>query len=71
MTNGRVSWDGNRLLVDKQSFTLDLQSMIKGLYETVRLQLLGEILLLDIDEKGGVREGTTPLSGLSLDKLAD
>ena len=57
--------------MDKQSLTLDLQSMIKGLYETVRLQLLEDILLLDVDDKGGVHEGTTPLSGLSLDKPVD
>jgi len=37
----------------------------------VRLHLLGEILLLDVDERGDVREGTTPLPGLSLDKLVD
>jgi superfamily II DNA helicase RecQ len=72
MTGGRVSWDRDRLLIDKQSFTLaDLQSMAKGLYETVRLQLLRDILLLDVDERGEVRPGTTPLPSLSLDKLVD
>lgn len=72
MSAGRVSWDRDRLLIDKQSFTLaDLQSMAKGLYETVRLQLLRDILLLDVDETGDVRPGTTPLPELSLDKLAD
>lgn len=72
MTAGRVSWDRDRLLIDKQSFTLaDLQSMVKGLCETVRLQLLGAILLLDVDETGDVRSGTTPLPKLSLDEIID
>ncbi|KAI4221646.1 MAG: hypothetical protein L6R40_008618 [Gallowayella cf. fulva] len=72
MSAGRVSWDRDRILIDKQSFTLaDLQSMVKGLYETVRLQLLRDILLLDVDETGDVRLGTTPLPRLSLDKLVD
>ena len=40
-------------------------------YKVVRLHLLGGILLLDVDERGDVRGGTTPLPGLSLDKLVD
>jgi len=72
MAAGRVSWDRDRLLIDKQSFTLaDLQSMAKGLYEAVRLQLLRDILLLDVDGTGDVRSGTTSLPELSLDKLVD
>lgn len=52
---GRVAWDGDKILIEKQTFTLvDLQSMVKGLYETVRLQLLQELLLLDVDERGAV-----------------
>lgn len=71
-TAGRVAWDRDRLLIDQQSFTLaDLQSMAKGLCETVRLQLLRDVLLLDIDEKGDVRPGTTPLPDMTLDKLTD
>ncbi|UPX19135.1 uncharacterized protein EKO05_0009407 [Ascochyta rabiei] len=46
-TPGIVSWDGDRLLIDKQSFSLaDLRSMVKGLCETVRLQLFKDVLLL-------------------------
>jgi len=45
--------------------------MAKGLYETARLQLLRDILLLDVDETGNVRPGITPLPELSLDKLVD
>jgi superfamily II DNA helicase RecQ len=71
-TPGTVSWDGDRLLVDKQSFSLaDLRSMVKGLCETVRLQLLKDVLLLDVDETGEVRPGTTPLPELSMDQLVD
>ncbi|UPX20622.1 uncharacterized protein EKO05_0010850 [Ascochyta rabiei] len=71
-TPGIVSWDGDRLLIDKQSFSLaDLRSMVKGLCETVRLQLFKDVLLLDLDERGCVRPGTTPLPEVSVDKLVD
>jgi superfamily II DNA helicase RecQ len=71
-TSGIVAWDRDRLLVDKQSFTLaDLRSMIKGLCETVRLQLLKDVLLLDLDERDRVRAGTTALPELAMDKLVD
>jgi hypothetical protein len=71
-TPGIVAWDRDCLLVDKQSFTLvDLRSMVKGLCETVRLQLLKDVLLLDLDERDRVRPGTTPLPELVIDKLVD
>lgn len=71
-TPGTVAWDGDRLLVDKQSFLLaDLRSTVKGLYETARLQLLRDVLLLDLDETDQVRPGTTTLPALSMDKLVD
>lgn len=71
-TRGIVAWDGDRLLVDGQNFTLaDLRSMVKGLCETVRLQLLKDVLLLDLDERDRVRPGTTPLPELCMDKLVD
>ncbi|EFQ85740.1 hypothetical protein PTT_19223 [Pyrenophora teres f. teres 0-1] len=36
-TPGIVSWDRDRLLVNKQSFSLaDLRSIVKGLYKTAR-----------------------------------
>jgi superfamily II DNA helicase RecQ len=72
MSAGRVSWDRDKLLIDKESFTLaDLQSMAKGLYETVRMNLLRDVLLLDVDETGGVRPGATQLPELCLNKLVD
>jgi len=47
---GKVSWDGDKLLIDKISFTMaDLRSMVQGLYETVRIQLWKGLLLLDVD----------------------
>ncbi|KAL5370899.1 hypothetical protein DPSP01_014610 [Paraphaeosphaeria sporulosa] len=71
-TPSTMSWDGDRLLVDKQSFSLaDLWSMVKGLYETVRLQLLKDVLLLDLDERDEVWPRSTMLPPLSLDKLVD
>ena len=52
---GRVAWDSDKILVEKQMFTLvDLQLMVKGLYEIVRLQLLQELLLLDVNKQGTV-----------------
>jgi len=69
---GIVSWDRDRLLIDKQSFSLaDLRSMVKGLCETARIQLLRDVLLLDLDDTDCVRPGTTGLPELSLDKLVD
>jgi hypothetical protein len=71
-TPGMVAWDGDRVLVDKQSFTLtDLRSMVKGLCETVRLQLLKDVLLLEMEETDNVRPGTTMLPALSIDTLVD
>lgn len=71
-TPGRVSWDKDRLLIDKQSFSLaDLRSMVKGLCETVRVQLLRDVLLLDLDERDCVRPNTTMLPGLRMDALVD
>jgi superfamily II DNA helicase RecQ len=60
------------LLVDQQAFTMvDLRSMIQGLLETVRLQLLTDVLLLNVDPRGNVRAGTTALPPLALDELMD
>ncbi|KAF1828018.1 hypothetical protein BDW02DRAFT_593434 [Decorospora gaudefroyi] len=71
-TSGLVSWDGDKILLDRQSFTmLDLQSMIKGLYETVRLQLWRDVLLLGVGETGSVRAGCTALPALSMESLVD
>ena len=67
---GRVAWDSDKILVEKQTFTLvDLQLMVKGLYKTVRLQLLQELLLLDVNKQGTVQEGTTQLPDLKLEEL--
>ncbi|KAF2824582.1 hypothetical protein CC86DRAFT_264784, partial [Ophiobolus disseminans] len=71
-TPGVVAWDRDRLLIDQQSFSLaDLQSMVKGLCETVRVQLLRDVLLLDLDNADDVRPGTTALPELCMDKLVD
>jgi superfamily II DNA/RNA helicase len=70
--DGVLSWSGDRLLIDQQSFSLDdLRSTVQGLYETARLQLLKDVLLLDLDARDQVRPGTTMLPGLSLDKIVD
>jgi len=70
--DGVLSWSGERLLIDQQSFTLDdLRLTVKGLYETARVQLLKDVLLLDLDAREQVRPGTTPLPALCLDTLVD
>jgi hypothetical protein len=67
-----VLWDRDCLLINKQSFSLaNLQSMVKGLCGTVRLQLLKYVLLLDLDKTDNVRPRTTPLPKLSMDRLVD
>lgn len=40
--------------------------MVKGLCETVQLQLLKDVLLRDLDERDRVCPGTTPLPELSI-----
>ncbi|KAI8931122.1 hypothetical protein NX059_012132 [Plenodomus lindquistii] len=45
--------------------------MVKGLYETVRVQLLRDVLLLSLDDRGEVRRGSTTLPALDLDQLVD
>jgi hypothetical protein len=69
-TSGLVSWDGDKILIERQSFTLlDLQSMMKGLYEMTRLRLWADILLLDVNQSGCVRAGCTALPELSMEGL--
>lgn len=70
--DGVLSWSGDRLLINQQSFSLDdLRSTVKGLYETARQQLLKDVLLLTLDERDQVRPSTTMLPELFLDQLVD
>jgi hypothetical protein len=70
--DGVLSWYGDRLLINQQSFSLDdLRSTVKGLYETARMQLLRDVLLLDLDTRDQVRPGTSMLPELDLDLLVD
>jgi hypothetical protein len=48
-----------------------VKAMVKGLRETVMIQLLMDVLFLDLDETDNVRPGTTVLPELSMDKLVD
>lgn len=71
-TLGLAAWEGDKILIDQQSFTLaDLQGMIKGLCETVRRRLFTDVLLLDVDESGRVRTGCAALPPLSMERLVD
>jgi hypothetical protein len=70
--DGVLAWSGDQLLIDQQSFSLDdVRSTVKGLYETARVQLLKDVLLLELDERDQVRPGTTMLPELSLDEIVD
>jgi superfamily II DNA helicase RecQ len=70
--DGVLSWSGDRLLINQQSFSLDdLRSTVKGLYETARMQLLKDVLLLELDARDQIRPGTTMLPELNLDRLVD
>jgi len=44
----RISWQGERICVDKISFTIDdIRTVVHGLYETVRQRLLRDILIVE------------------------
>jgi len=44
----RVSWQGDRIYVDKISFTMDdIRAVVHGLHETVRQRLLRDILMVE------------------------
>jgi hypothetical protein len=59
-------------LINQQSFSLDdLQSTMKGLYETARMQLLKDILLLELDTRDQIQPSMTMLPELNLNRLAD
>jgi hypothetical protein len=49
----------------------NLRLIVKGLYKTVRQQLLRDVLLLDLDARDQVQLGTAILPGLSLNKIVD
>ncbi|KAI1663136.1 DEAD/DEAH box helicase [Pyrenophora tritici-repentis] len=71
-TSGVVAWDGDKILVDRQSFTVaDLQGMIKGLLETARKQLFVHVLLLTMDDTGRLRSAGAPLPPLDMMSLVD
>jgi hypothetical protein len=60
------------LLVDQQAFTIvDLRSIIQGLLKTMRLQLLTDVLLLNINPYSNIRARTTTLPPLTLNELID
>jgi hypothetical protein len=53
MTKGeaRISWQGERICIDKISFTMgEIRSVVHGLHETVRRRLSKDILMID-DER--------------------
>jgi len=44
----RISWQGERIYVDKISFTMgDIRVVVHGLYETVRERLVKDLLLVE------------------------
>ncbi|KAF2835755.1 hypothetical protein M501DRAFT_917198, partial [Patellaria atrata CBS 101060] len=69
---GKVDWAGDTLLYGHVKFTVpELRSMIHGLVETARLELMQDLLLLDMDEDGQVKEGSTTAPAICWDSLVD
>jgi superfamily II DNA helicase RecQ len=65
-------WIGDQLVLGYSQFTMaQLRSMIHGLVQMARIQLLRELLLLSVDEEGRIGEGTTPLPPVDWESLVD
>ena len=69
---GMVMWQDEKICIGQIHFTMnELRSMVHGLCESTRLNLIGKALLLDVNEWGNVTEGRTQLPELNLNMLHD
>jgi superfamily II DNA helicase RecQ len=69
---GIISWDRDEIHLGHIHFSMArLRCMVHGLVETTRQELWRDLLLLDIDEHGQIREGTTAIPRFKLDQLRD
>ncbi|KAK5263115.1 hypothetical protein LTR96_011463, partial [Exophiala xenobiotica] len=70
--NNIISWHRDEVHCGGIRFTMSqLRGTIHGLIYTTREQLLRDLLLLQLDPHGHVREGTTGLPALDLTSLVD
>ena len=50
---GRVCWNGEEILIDKISFTMDnIRTVVHGLEDKARSRLIEELMLIDMERKG-------------------
>ena len=70
---GMVCWRGNEIMAGPVNFTMNqLRTAVHGLQQTTWIRLLQEMLLLDVDSDGRVRQGTTDIAAqLDLPSLYD
>lgn len=70
--DGVVEWVGDTLLYGHIQFTIaGVRSMMHGLVETARMELRRDLLWLDMDEDGQMREGATALPPIEWDNIVD
>jgi len=69
---GVVDWVDDTLLYGNIRFSMpQLRSMIHGMVASTRQALLKDLMLLQVDGEGGIREGTTPLPAMDWERLVD
>lgn len=69
---GTVMWQGEKICIGQIHFTMkELRSMVHGLCESTRVSLLSQMLLLELDGYGNVREEHTQLPPLDMNSLYD
>ena len=70
--DGVIEWRGDKLLFGHISFTMPaLRSMVHGLVEMARMELLKDVLLLDVNEDGKIAEGNSQLPAIDWGGLVD
>jgi len=70
--DGIVDWQGDRLLYGGIRFTMvELRAMIYGMIQTTKVELLKDLLVLDADDEGTIKDHTTPLPVIEWGDLVD
>lgn len=65
-------WIGDTLVLGYSQFSMSqLRSMIHGLVQTTRIELLKGLLLLSVDDEGQIKDGTTPLPPIDWSSVVD
>lgn len=69
---GVIDWVDDTLLYGNIRFSMpQLRSMIHGTVASVRQRLMNELMLLQVDDEGGIVPGTTKLPVIHWDRLVD